>query len=804
MKKFTLLLKTTLIAVFAIYASVNLNAGTITIVPDQTTTGMTGTGYVATLTNFTAEGIEWAINNWIPNTIQVRGNNSTVSSNFQFYNTTAIPGHITKVTLNAFNTDIGGTGTNRLNPASISLVAGTGVQSGTSTGIASTAGTGCVYWDLSGENDFFRIQFVNGATGGTARISSIEIEYSESTNPVVATPAFSVPTGTYTVPQNVTITTATDGASIYYTTDGNDPTESSTPYTTPITVSANTTIKAIAIKEGMDNSSIASATYTFLVEDPTFFPVLGFYTAPQNVTISTTTDGASIYYTIDGSDPTAGSTLYIEPITVSTTTTIKAIAIKAGMNNSGIVAATYTLPEISGDEEIYYKTGFEASEGFTAGTNYSNTSMAFSGPANAQWGTIFGTPTTTNFITGAQSMQMRWYSSGVNANICGSAETRFDLPNVTKVTFKAKNTVVTNGMDVTVLYSTDEGVSWTGDEVFTLGTTAANFTYNISATGEFANVRIKFLVTQSGAAPTGTVQVTIDDVAVYVMPALVIGPGETKYVSDYKGGDIIIQSSEDPHTGVISTGQLDLQGLPLTVTGVVKFEQAFTAGKWYAVGFPFDVASVSCDGVNLETYDYLGTGGSKGNYWLKTYNGEDNKFYYYNDSLGSTTIDAGGYILQVPTGISEKTITFTSVSPITLTGTATFAIKTNDYLLTNNPWLTNNDVTNGVDANSYYTYESKYANNFGLSASTYTLRPFESLVIANNIAPDNLRSDLGTGEVTGLPPALNLPNDKPVTTEYYNLMGVKVAQPAGGNIYVVKTVFESGKTSVIKQIIDKY
>jgi len=82
----------------------------------------------------------------------------------------------------------------------------------------------------------------------------------------VAAPTFSAPTGTYTVPQSITISTATEGASIYYTTDGSDPTESSTLYTAPITVSTTTTIKAIAIQAGMNNSAIATATYAFPVE----------------------------------------------------------------------------------------------------------------------------------------------------------------------------------------------------------------------------------------------------------------------------------------------------------------------------------------------------------------------------------------------------------------------------------------------------------------------------------------------------------------------------------------------------------
>ncbi|MBQ6187086.1 MAG: chitobiase/beta-hexosaminidase C-terminal domain-containing protein [Prevotella sp.] len=78
------------------------------------------------------------------------------------------------------------------------------------------------------------------------------------------------------------------------------------------------------------------------VESPTFSPVAGTYAEAQSVTISCETSGAKIYYTVDGSDPTANSTEYTAAINVSTTTTIKAIAI-AGNESSAIATATYHI-----------------------------------------------------------------------------------------------------------------------------------------------------------------------------------------------------------------------------------------------------------------------------------------------------------------------------------------------------------------------------------------------------------------------------------------------------------------------------
>jgi acetyl esterase/lipase len=86
------------------------------------------------------------------------------------------------------------------------------------------------------------------------------------------------------------------------------------------------------------------------VATPTANPAAGTYTSVQNVTLATTTEGANIYYTISGDSPTADSELYSSPIAVSVTTTIKAIAIKKGMNSSGILTAVYTIDDSSPTE----------------------------------------------------------------------------------------------------------------------------------------------------------------------------------------------------------------------------------------------------------------------------------------------------------------------------------------------------------------------------------------------------------------------------------------------------------------------
>src|SRR6185369_8156373 len=79
------------------------------------------------------------------------------------------------------------------------------------------------------------------------------------------------------------------------------------------------------------------------VATPTFSPAPGTYSAAQSVSLATTTAGAQIRYTTDGSTPTATSALYGGPLNVAATMTIKAIGIASGMTNSAVASGAYTI-----------------------------------------------------------------------------------------------------------------------------------------------------------------------------------------------------------------------------------------------------------------------------------------------------------------------------------------------------------------------------------------------------------------------------------------------------------------------------
>lgn len=161
----------------------------------------------------------------------------------------------------------------------------------------------------------------------------------------VATPTFTPPSGTsFSESLDVSITCATEGATIHYTTDGTAPTTASTQYAVALTLEGTTTLKALAAKSGMTNSAVGAATFTMVVATPTFSP--SNETSLVNsglISISCSTDGATIHYTVDGSTPTTESPQYSSAIAITTTTTIKAVAVKSGVVSSAVASGAFSV-----------------------------------------------------------------------------------------------------------------------------------------------------------------------------------------------------------------------------------------------------------------------------------------------------------------------------------------------------------------------------------------------------------------------------------------------------------------------------
>ena len=149
----------------------------------------------------------------------------------------------------------------------------------------------------------------------------------------VGTPTISV-SGT-----TVTLGCATTDVTYYYTTDGTEPSLSSTPTTstTLTTVPSGSTLKVMAVKNGMVNSAVASKEVMYKLATPTITISSG------QVTMSSTDADVAIHYTTDGSEPTASSATYSTALTATNGMTYKAIAVKTDYINSDIASEQYMI-----------------------------------------------------------------------------------------------------------------------------------------------------------------------------------------------------------------------------------------------------------------------------------------------------------------------------------------------------------------------------------------------------------------------------------------------------------------------------
>jgi hypothetical protein len=209
--------------------------------------------------------------------------------------------------------------------------------------------------------------------------------------------------------QMVTITDAVAGATIYYTTNGTTPTSNSAVYSSAIPVSANETITAIASPSGYLQSPPASVTYQSATTpaNPVFSLPSGSYSGAQGLSLSDITPGAVIYYTVDGSAPTAASAIYTVPLSVPVSETVQAIAIAPGLFSSAIVSANYTIQPVY---TINFSQGFTAANGpiqFNGSTDLDDFRLQLTNGGSFEAGSAFyATPVNVQSFTTTFQFQL--------------------------------------------------------------------------------------------------------------------------------------------------------------------------------------------------------------------------------------------------------------------------------------------------------------------------------------------------------------------------------------------------------------
>ena len=202
---------------------------------------------------------------------------------------------------------------------------------------------------IGGNNAF--VGFTAGTGGLTAsqKIETWTFASTPSGTTQVQAPLITPGSESFSGTASVSITDATGGSAIYYTTDGSAPVPgqgTTKQYTTALTLNATTTLKAIATAPGDTNSATTAATYTLIVATPAITPGAESFSGTVSVSITDATSGSAIYYTTDGSAPVPGqgtTKQYGTALTLSSTTTVNAIATAPSDTNSANASATYTL-----------------------------------------------------------------------------------------------------------------------------------------------------------------------------------------------------------------------------------------------------------------------------------------------------------------------------------------------------------------------------------------------------------------------------------------------------------------------------
>ena len=137
----------------------------------------------------------------------------------------------------------------------------------------------------------------------------------------------------------VTITSSTADATIYYTIDGTEPTEASTVYSEPFTVTVDSTVvKAFAVAHGYNNSDVTTATVRVFGQAAA--PVISVDGATFTITAA---EGAKIYYNYLGSNKVAESAVYSDTVTVAEPTTVTAFVTAENALQSEAVTANVTV-----------------------------------------------------------------------------------------------------------------------------------------------------------------------------------------------------------------------------------------------------------------------------------------------------------------------------------------------------------------------------------------------------------------------------------------------------------------------------
>ncbi len=293
-----------------------------------------------------------------------------------------------------------------------------------------------------------------------------------------AEPTFSPAEGAVVRGTTITISSAA-GTTIYYTTDGSDADTGTDAEsnTVNVTIDGPKTIKAIAVDPELNMSSEVTASYSIAQVATPSFSAVGSVTKGTTVSLSSATEGATIYYTRDGSTPTTSSPTYSSAITINFNQTIKAIAVKDNYIDSEVASATYTIS--GGSMSVTF-----SEEGYDNATSMLDKSYD-NGNVSINWEQGTNGSNKPKYYESGTSARMY---SGNTLTISSSTKTISSI----LFTFHSTNTSLALANDEPGILSdvTSSTRTWTGNATsITFTTTATNYIKSITVTYAASDTR---------------------------------------------------------------------------------------------------------------------------------------------------------------------------------------------------------------------------------------------------------------------------------------------------------------------------
>jgi hypothetical protein len=578
--------------------------------------------------------------------------------------------------------------------------------------------------------------------------------------PPAATPTFSPAAGTYTSAQSVTISDSTTGATIYYTTDGSTPTTGSSVYSSPISVSASETLKAMATASGYSQSATGSAAYVINLPaaTPTFSPAAGTYTSVQSVTISDTTPGATIYYTTNGSTPTTSSSVYSSPISVSSSETLKAMATASGYSQSATGSAAYVI-NLPAATPTFSPAGGSY-------TGVQSVAISDSTPGATIYYTTNGsTPTTSSSVYSSpisvavsETLEAMATASGYTQSATGSASYTITLPAAATPTFSPAGGTYASAQSVTISDATTGATIYYTTDGSTPTTSSSVYSSPITVS---SNKTLNAIATASGYAqsPVGSASYTIGTISLV----------QDKVLSN--GGSQINCNPTCPAMTINATGAGDLLFVSAVSTG--------TGG-----GVQTNIASITCSpscgtwvlpGAACQAFS-ANTGGVDCGYVLSSAAGATTVTVTMSGNTPYGTVHFREYHTTRAAGFSFDKVSTTLSSNCTSCLTPTLTLSENNDVL----------IASGAPGGGFTGISAPYGD---VLTESYTLTAMGDLLNTSSGTGATITQNandpavLYTIAFTDTPPVLPAPTFSPAAGTYTTVQSVTISDSTGTTIY---------------------